>query len=100
MRIGMDTRRRNWCYTHLLPRVITRDGVRVLCYTLESNRELVRMLGLEPDHARGLETGFPAARAEERRPSLSHTNYIFLPLYRQKLQISPHARGSLPEQVS
>ena len=66
MRIGMDTGRRNWCYTHLLPRVIMRDGERVLCYTLESNRELVRMLGLEPDRAWGLETGFPAARAEER----------------------------------
>ena len=66
MRIGMDTGRRNWCYTHLLPRVIMRDGKRVLCYTLESNRELVRMLGLEPDRAPGLETGFPAARAELR----------------------------------
>lgn len=64
MRIGMDTGRRNWCYTHLLPRVIMRDEERVLCYTLESNRELVRMLGLEPGRPPGLKIGFPAADAE------------------------------------
>jgi ADP-heptose:LPS heptosyltransferase len=65
MRIGMDTKRRNWCYTHLVPRAIVRGGERVKCYTLESNRELIRMLGLTPDTTRGIEIGFPAAEREK-----------------------------------
>ncbi|MDD4856658.1 MAG: glycosyltransferase family 9 protein [Candidatus Krumholzibacteria bacterium] len=65
MRIGMDTGRRNWCYTHLLPRVIMRGGERIKCYTLESNRELIRLLGLEPDLTAGLEIGFPAAERQK-----------------------------------
>jgi ADP-heptose:LPS heptosyltransferase len=65
MRIGMDTGRRNWCYTHLLPRVLVRNGERVRCYTLESNRELIEMLGLEPDRSMGLKIGFPAAEPEK-----------------------------------
>ena len=72
MRIGMDTGRRNWCYTHLLPRAITRDGLRIRCYTLESNRELIRTLGLQPEGAPGLAIGFPAA---ERERGWAH-NYI------------------------
>ena len=47
VRIGMDTGRRNRYYHSLLPRVIMRDGVRLKCYTLESNLELIGMLGLK-----------------------------------------------------
>jgi ADP-heptose:LPS heptosyltransferase len=65
MRIGMDTGRRNWCYTHLLPRVMMRGGKRASRYTLESNRELIRLLGLEPGGETGLEIGFPAAEREK-----------------------------------
>lgn len=64
VRIGMDTGRRNWCYTHLLPRAIVRDGKRIKSYTLESNRELIRMLGLKPSAAPRLDIGFPAAEPE------------------------------------
>jgi ADP-heptose:LPS heptosyltransferase len=46
IRIGMDTGRRNHYYHYLLPRVIVRDGLRVKCYTLQSNLELIGMLGL------------------------------------------------------
>lgn len=52
LRIGMDTGRRNGYYHEVLPRAIYRDGKRVRCYTIESNRELGRMLGLT-----GLGTG-------------------------------------------
>lgn len=46
LRVGMDTGRRNRSYHHVLPRVMTRDGARVRRYTLESNLELTRILGL------------------------------------------------------
>ena len=66
-RIGMDTGRRNGYYHEVLPRAIFRDGERVRCYTIESNRELGRMLGLTAmETGRGTESGdepygFPAA---------------------------------------
>jgi ADP-heptose:LPS heptosyltransferase len=67
LRIGMDTRRRNGFYHAVLPRAIIRDGKRVRCYTMESNLELCRMLGL-PDCGTGRGSGegeqpwgFPAA---------------------------------------
>jgi heptosyltransferase-1 len=84
--IGMDVGRRNWCYHYVLPREIIRDGRRVKLYTLEANREIVRMLKIwdrdesggkrESDVARsrhrsggnswreGLAIGFPAAEPE------------------------------------
>ena len=65
LRIGMDTRRRNWCYTHVLPRVVFRNGERVRCYTLESNREIVRAIGLETVGGRALAIGFPASDEEK-----------------------------------
>jgi heptosyltransferase-1 len=46
IRIGMDVRRHTWCYHFLLPRILTVGGRRVKCYTLDSNREIVRMLRL------------------------------------------------------
>ena len=46
IRIGMDVGRHAWCYHYLLPRVLTAGGKRVKCYTLDSNREIVRMLRL------------------------------------------------------
>jgi ADP-heptose:LPS heptosyltransferase len=46
IRIGMDVGRHTWCYHYLLPRVLTVGGRRVKCYTLDSNREIVRMLSL------------------------------------------------------
>ena len=53
LRIGMDTRRHNWCYHLVLPRALYRGGERVKCYTLDSNEELVRLLGLPADERRG-----------------------------------------------
>lgn len=44
--IGMDVGRHNCFYHYVLPRVIIRDGKRVKCYTLDANREIVRMLGI------------------------------------------------------
>jgi ADP-heptose:LPS heptosyltransferase len=64
MRIGMDTGRRNWCYQYLLPRVVMRNEKRLMCYTLESNNELVRMLGLETGGTSRVDIGFPAAERE------------------------------------
>lgn len=67
LRIGMDTGRRNGYYHAVLPRTIIRDGIRVKCYTMESNLELGRMLGLSAGmNGRGTDTGdepwgFPAA---------------------------------------
>ncbi len=46
IRIGMDVGRHTWCYHFLLPRILTVGGRRVKCYTLDSNREIVRMLRL------------------------------------------------------
>ncbi len=80
IRIGMDTGRRNWAYHWVLPRAIEREGARARCYTLDSNEELVRMLGLPADGRRGCGVagsrdagrawderyaiGFPAAESE------------------------------------
>lgn len=50
IRIGMDVGRHGWCYHFLLPRLVTVGGRRVKCYTLESNREIVRMLRLWNDY--------------------------------------------------
>jgi ADP-heptose:LPS heptosyltransferase len=66
MRIGMDTGRRNWCYNYLLPRVIMREGKRIKCYALESNLELIRMLGLATSGSERLDIGFPAAEREKK----------------------------------
>jgi ADP-heptose:LPS heptosyltransferase len=66
IRIGMDTGRRNRYYHYLLPRVLMRDGTRLKCYTLESNIELVGMLGLKSSlrerasRERGRVAGVPA----------------------------------------
>jgi len=67
LRIGMDTGWRNGYYHKVLPRAIMRDGKRVRCYTIDSNLELGRMLGL-PVEGTGHGTdageepyGFPAA---------------------------------------
>jgi heptosyltransferase-1 len=46
IRIGMDVGRHGWCYHYLLPRVIMIGGKRVKCYTMDANREIVRMLNL------------------------------------------------------
>lgn len=62
-RVGMRTRRHDWCYTHHLPRALYRDGERIMTYTLLSNRALARMLGLDPGPER-LDIGFPAADPE------------------------------------
>ncbi len=73
IRIGMDVGRHEWCYHYLLPRVVMAGGKRVKCYTLESNREIVRMLRLrEPGGTTGgtreetdtCAIGFPAAETE------------------------------------
>jgi ADP-heptose:LPS heptosyltransferase len=79
IRIGMDTRRRRRYYQYLLPRAIVREGKRIKCYTLESNREIIRMLNLwgsdtgidgqerETGNWRyGLNIGFPAAERERQ----------------------------------
>ncbi len=67
VRIGMDTGRRNGYYNEVLPRAIMRDGKRFRCYTIQSNLELCRMLGLTAEET-GYGTdkddkpyGFPAA---------------------------------------
>lgn len=75
VRIGMDVGRHNWCYHHLLPRIVTVGGRRVKCYTLESNREIVKMLRLwandegagrgESEGEKGCAIGFPAAETEK-----------------------------------
>lgn len=49
IRIGMDVGRHGWCYHFLLPRIVTVKDRRVKCYTLESNREIVRMLSLSKE---------------------------------------------------
>lgn len=80
IRIGMDVGRHGWCYNFLLPRVVIIEGKRVKCYTLESNRELIRMLRLwgdvkvpDPSGRGAVESGrkcedcaigFPAAEME------------------------------------
>ena len=79
IRIGMDVGRHNWCYHFLIPRVMLIDGERVKCYTLDSNRHIIRMLGLRPVGERagtggdrseragsdGCAIGFPAAETEK-----------------------------------
>jgi len=80
IRIGMDVGRHSWCYHFLLPRIVTVGRRRVKCYTLESNREIVRMLCLRKDSggggdhevqstsdegcSGGCAIGFPAAETE------------------------------------
>ncbi len=67
LKVGMDTGRRNGYYDEVLPRTIIRDGKRIRCYTIESNLELCRMLGLpEGEEGHGIDSGdepygFPAA---------------------------------------
>ncbi len=77
-RVGMDVGRHNWCYHYLLPRIVTVAGERRKCYTLESNREIVRMLRLWDEEGGtsgpgaggasgdtdGCAIGFPAAETE------------------------------------
>ncbi len=74
LRIGMDTGRHNWCYHHVLPRGVIRDGKHVKCYTMDSNREIAVLLGLEEKgrwedstcnrDAGKYDIGFPAAQTE------------------------------------
>ncbi|MCK4235665.1 MAG: glycosyltransferase family 9 protein, partial [Candidatus Krumholzibacteria bacterium] len=63
LRVGMNVGRHNWCYHYVLPRIVSRDGKRVKCYTLESNRGMLRMLNLDAAGL-GLRIGFPAAGIE------------------------------------
>ena len=75
IRVGMDTGRHNWCFHHLLPRTFHKDGKKIKFYTLDSNRELMRMIF--PERAAGpycpgkrstdeeLAIGFPASLSEE-----------------------------------
>ncbi len=51
MRIGMDVGRHRWCYHLVLPRAILRDGRIVKRYTMVSNWEIVRLLGLKEEYA-------------------------------------------------
>ncbi|MBN1884607.1 MAG: glycosyltransferase family 9 protein [Candidatus Krumholzibacteriota bacterium] len=73
LRIGMDVGRHNWCFHRVLPRaLLDGHGAIVRQYTLESNREYARMIGLgdpgpgpDPRGWRsGLAPGFPAAETE------------------------------------
>jgi ADP-heptose:LPS heptosyltransferase len=50
--LGMDVGRHRWCYHHVLPRAIMRCGRIVKRYTMVSNWEIVRLLGLEKEYAR------------------------------------------------
>lgn len=63
MRIGMDVGRHNFCYHKVLPRTIRRDGNAIKFYTMDANREIARILNLEPDNLATPEdrykTGFP-----------------------------------------
>ena len=47
IRIGYDIGRFGWCYTHLVPRFIEENGVRVKMYTFDSNLHVLKMLGLD-----------------------------------------------------
>lgn len=51
MRIGMDVGRHRWCYHYVLPRAIIRDGRIIKRYTMVSNWEIVRLLGLAEEYA-------------------------------------------------
>jgi ADP-heptose:LPS heptosyltransferase len=77
IRIGMDVGRHGWCYHFLLPRIMTVRGDRVKRYTLESNREIVRLLRLWKDEgcvgrsggvpvSEGYAIGFLAAGTEKK----------------------------------
>ncbi|MGM0483099.1 MAG: glycosyltransferase family 9 protein [Candidatus Krumholzibacteriota bacterium] len=63
LRVGMDVGRHNFCYHKVLPRTIERNGERVILYTMDGNREIARILNLEPDRLAAPEnryqTGFP-----------------------------------------
>ncbi|MCU0639924.1 MAG: glycosyltransferase family 9 protein [Candidatus Krumholzibacteria bacterium] len=75
LRIGMDTGRHNWCYSHVLPRGSASGGRSAARYTMDANREIPLLLGLEegrPDggterceRVRNYDIGFPPALAEE-----------------------------------
>ncbi|HUV36347.1 MAG TPA: glycosyltransferase family 9 protein [Patescibacteria group bacterium] len=68
--IGMDVGRHNWCYRYVLPRVMTRDGVRVKRYTLDANREIVRMLKIDrPDDSGGVRGAADAPRFPRPAPA-------------------------------
>ncbi|MBD3178583.1 MAG: hypothetical protein GF417_02735 [Candidatus Latescibacteria bacterium] len=82
LRIGMDVGRHNFCYHKVLPRTLTRNGEPFKCYTMDANREIARMLNLEPDkwsrsHDR-YRTGFPPSSREEAwaREYLSRVEYL------------------------
>ncbi len=81
--LGMDVGRHRWCYHHVIPRAIFRDGRPLKRYTLESNRDIVRMLNIPVDIppsggddvdacsdrapvSGSLAIGFPAAALERR----------------------------------
>ena len=49
IRVGMDVGRHNFCYHKVLPRTIERDGKIIKVYTMDANREIARILNLEPD---------------------------------------------------
>ncbi|MBN2185775.1 MAG: glycosyltransferase family 9 protein [Candidatus Krumholzibacteriota bacterium] len=74
-RVGMDTGRHNWCFHHLLPRSFHDGGKIIRYYTLDTNRELMRMMLPESagsahrwskrSNDEELEIGFPASNLEE-----------------------------------
>jgi len=75
MRIGMDTGRHNWCYRHVLPRGAAGGARGAARYTMDANREIAVLLGLEEGRPDGgsaasagaldYKIGFPPARTEE-----------------------------------
>lgn len=73
--IGMDVGRHTWCYHSVLPRDITRDGRRVMCYTLDANREIVRLLGLKGRHRAGAGDAGRADRPPSREDAAYRWGY-------------------------
>jgi ADP-heptose:LPS heptosyltransferase len=61
VRIGMDTGHHSFSYHYIMPRVIIRGGKRVRCYTLESNREMIRILNLFGSESHREDPGSSAA---------------------------------------
>ncbi len=62
-KIGMDTGRNNWCFDHVLPRGVMRNGKQVKCYTFDSNLETGRLLGVvEEDPLEAYDSGVRSGR--------------------------------------
>ncbi|MBN2071311.1 MAG: glycosyltransferase family 9 protein [Candidatus Krumholzibacteriota bacterium] len=75
VRIGMETGRNDWCYHYLLPRRFEKESRKIKYYTLDTNRELMKMMVTGSDGMAwtpvnrsddaSLEIGFPPARYGE-----------------------------------